>query len=452
MQDATVRLKFSEIDDFRNEPNLLYRYTDEMKIYYVGKKVRKENFIRWKNDLNELRMSRSHQNIQKYFAGNETTFKVVGEYCDGTLQEYIQKPNNVPFFQKDKPQPLSYKDFFPTKNYDSDLPLNLDLLHQIAHGLKFLHDNSISHGNIQPSNIYLTRTGTIKEKTVAKLGFFGVAANWKGDLFDCDIFGFGMLVFYTLTEGKYPFGDSDTSDWQENWKTLEENSLVFTQAKLDKAMTNRESSITAGCMIKQIIHPAVITKKGGQEERSRVTIDDVIHHPIFYGPTKKLEFLLKVQTSFHKLINENDKNCKKLKKEIEQLTKNYKFASNKVFKEHKYLTSPVLNENDGVYMWKKYKQKKKLKECKWNKHYDDCNECDSLKTLLLALRNKVAHACHYGFVPIEFRDNFGITYDSFNAKSFVEIFVTKPNPKLLIKLYQCYKKSNTGFADSFFPN
>jgi len=42
----------------------------------------------------------------------------------------------------------------------------------------------------------------------------------------------------------------------------------------------------------------------------------------------------------------------------------------------------------------------------------------------LALRNKVAYACHYEFVPKKFRDDFGITYDSYNAKSFVEIFVT----------------------------
>ena len=73
--------------------------------------------------------------------------------------------------------------------------------------------------------------------------------------------------------------------------------------------------------------------------------------------------------------------------------------------------------------------------------------------LLKALRDKVAHARDHrdGDVPERFKEDFRVTYDSYHPAKFVEVFVTKFYPNLLIDLYNIYKGNEYGCIVDFYP-
>ena len=99
------------------------------------------------------------------------------EVGDGNLEEFILELDVLPLkqlYSEDHQKTKSTKYF--KDNSCNDLPLRLDLLHQTARGLKYLHDNCIIHRNVQPSNVLLSRTS--QNKTVAKLGGFQHSRKW----------------------------------------------------------------------------------------------------------------------------------------------------------------------------------------------------------------------------------------------------------------------------------
>ena len=48
------------------------------------------------------------------------------------------------------------------------------------------------------------------------------------------------------------------------------------------------------------------------------------------------------------------------------------------------------------------------------------------------------------------KKDFGVKDDFYDPEKFFDIFVAKHNPKLLISLYNAYKKNGLNFASKFY--
>ena len=170
----------------------------------------------------------------------------------------------------------------------------------------------------------------------------------------------------------------------------------------------------------------------------RLKIDDVLHHPTFYTPQRKLNFLLTVRESLEKCYrneNLNDPFQKKLS-EIPQ-----RFNLKKTFRDHQYMMTPL--------------SKQTRQEQEQNINYKGGwkpigpKYFGNLLLVLRTLRNFVVHACD-SRNPEEFKKDFGVKDDFYDPKRFFDIFVAKHNLKLLISLYNAYKNNGHNFASKFY--
>ena len=298
------------------------------------------------------------------------------------------------------------------------------MLRQTAQGLKHLHDNDVIHRIIQPSNVFLIRTS--QNKTVAKLGGFRYCKKCSSKKTDdsakedktalmymasecnegiwskkSDMFALGILIYYTLTEGDHPFEDPRPRSAQSRVEVYIASNIKKQNSNLEKQRldSDKEKRETQTAMIQQLID---------HQPKRRLTVDEVLYHPTFYTPQRKLEFLLKVRESVKIIWHKKNHS---LHKKIAEVLKNVEYDPKEVLKKHDYLTDLKWEVNHG-----------------WQAIYS----CGGIKNLLNDLRNKVAHACDKPEnIPPQFRKDFEVTYESFSHAKFVEIFVTAHFPKCL---------------------
>jgi len=122
------------------------------------------------------------------------------------------------------------------------------MLQQVTQGLNHLHTLDIVHGDIKPTNILIyvpsRKLGT-KIIPILKLAYFGLSKflkigdqentrQWiapevcQSNIFDfkVDIWALGLIFGYTLSEGKYPFGnDNKCIDLKEPMMVLVQDDL-----------------------------------------------------------------------------------------------------------------------------------------------------------------------------------------------------------------------------------
>ena len=473
--------KFFEVkDNITKSKNV---YIDKNGSYFGGEIVSEnDSGEQWKEDLRFLRGIGSHENIVRFFIcckfgepEDGKTVRKLTELCDASLKDYIQATESncklIPLTQyysdkKDDSQ-KDIKDYF--KPNSDDLPLCLDLLCQTAQGLKYLHDNDVIHRNIQPQNVYLTQTS--QSKTVAKLGGFRYSKKYSpentDDTFEqkdglalmymasechegrwskeSDIFAFGILVYYILTkEHSHPFHAGqykiDSEKIKINIVSKKKADVEFQQF----ASETDEEKFTQKAMIEQMVD---------HDPAKRLKIDDVLYHPTFYRPQRKLDFLLTVRESLEKFYgfdgtcqttDEQKKIVKKftsLNEKINEQIGEEEFNIKITFQNYKYFTKPLPK-----------KEKEERKKKKYKGGWEPIKHFDNVKLVLRALRNKVAHACDIN-TPEDFKKDFGVnlhTYDSYEPAKFFEIFVAKHNPKLLIGLYNAYKNNDQKCAAKFY--
>ena len=436
-------------------------YKDENNSFFGGEIVSQNNLeLQWE-DLRFLRNIGSHENIERFFIWckfYDNSVRKLTELCDGNLKDYVER--NLEMI----PRTQYYSDMMNTSSQDprqyfmlnrEDLPLCLDLLHQTAKGLKYLHDKEIIHRNIQPSNVLLIRTS--QNQTVAKLGGFRFCKKLKDKLYinqaaddspsqqdetakiymakesheglwskSSDIFAFGILTYYTLTtEQRHPFyAEQGQNDIEKIMRNIASNEKAQIKIK-DLASRTEEEKFTQKSMIEQLVD---------HNPDNRQTIDAVLFHPTFYTPKRKLEFFLKVRESVENFWTDvEEEKDKELKKKIQKALKNNKMTLNPdtIFENYPYLTDVSLRVKNG-----------------WQPVQDFSG---NFQIYLKGLRNKVAHACENKGTPEQFKTHFGVTKDSYNPGKFVEIFVTNHFPKLLVDLYNIYRGYTDNYAAEFYP-
>ena len=177
-----------------------------------------------KKILNDAQILKNinHPNIillkSVYYSKDKRFLNIITEYADdGNLQQKFDE-------KKEK------KEYFEERTL-------LNWFMQICLALKYIHNKSILHRNIKPSNIFLMKKGS---DNIAKLGDFGIAKNLgplnytrtriethqysapemleeKDYNFKVDIWSLGA-TFYQLIILDYPFEGKTNEEKQENIK------------------------------------------------------------------------------------------------------------------------------------------------------------------------------------------------------------------------------------------
>ncbi|KAG5417466.1 IRE1 [Candida metapsilosis] len=295
------------------------------------------------HEVRLLQESDDHPNVIRYFCSqsseSEKFLYIALELCLCTLEDIIEKPQKVA---------------------DLLIPRRNDILYQLASGLHYLHSLKIVHRDIKPQNIlvanvkkpnHLKKDPIVQEQIQYEnnvrllISDFGLCkklehdqssfrattqhaasgtSGWRApelllnhDLLEIspdsissvhsngaapgtatststttstpggkrltkaiDIFSLGCVFFYILTNGLHPFGD----------RYMREGNIIKGEYDLSILLTkcpnDKYESID---LISSLIHanPAM-----------RPSTTKILHHPLFWSPTKRLEFLLKVSDRF----------------------------------------------------------------------------------------------------------------------------------------------------------
>ena len=346
--------RFTKVDNLTK--GLLYK--GEKGTYFAAEKMSVNTMNQsLEEDLRFFRGIESHENIVRCFIyctfDDQSVLKLT-EVGDANLEEYANNRNILPLTQLySAQQTTSPEEYFHLNS--NNLPSELDLLHQTAQGLKYLHDNDIIHRNIQPSNVSLTRNS--QNKVVAKLGDFRYSRKSKSNKVspnqaadspsqedktallymasechegtwskESDVFAFGVLNYYTLsTTHRHPFhvgqDEIDVERTKINIISKTEPDVKHKQL----ASKTWEGKFTQKAMIKQMID---------HDPAKRLTINDVLHHPTFYTPQRKLDFLLTVRESLEKHYTDDS-----FRQRLSDVPKT--FNLHKTFKDHRYMITPL---------------------------------------------------------------------------------------------------------------
>ena len=422
----------------------VYLYKDKWTSYFAGEVVPQQtNTDEWRKSVSFLQSTGSHENVLKIFATyctfTEKPILLMMELCDGNLEEYIHNRRIHPLTQtcsnKQSTPQIHARQYFQSNRVN--LPFTLDLINHTAQGLKFLHDNDIVHGDIKASKVLLRFTS--QNKTVVKLGGFRRSKKWQSTHYflnnwkSNDISDLGRLIYEAVTEGKcIPYMDGERLRFFTSGQCVPAEVLPnYVEEEMSCLSGSKEQTITTVDLIKGMVN---------QDPTKRLTVDEVLYHPAFYTQKRKLEFLLKIHESLKRFgISPHNS----LKPKIDAAVKSYTFNPEIMFSERPYLLgSKAQNPSKS--------NSKKKNIGNWRLYYAD--SIGNVVTLLKALRDKVAHARDSdGNVPERFKEDFGVTYDSYDPAKFVKVFVTEHYPYLLVDLYNIYKGNEYGCAVDFYP-
>ncbi|KAH7238057.1 hypothetical protein BKA59DRAFT_423108 [Fusarium tricinctum] len=269
-----------------------------------------------------LRESDDHPNVIRYYAQQtrDGFLYIALERCAASLADVIERPNH-------------FRDLADAGR--QDIP---NILFQIANGVKHLHYLRIVHRDLKPQNILVSRDSNGKPRMLvsdfglckkleggqssfgATTGRAAGTTGWRapelllGDevrevsmveastqsgsgsvLADdstasrrratrsIDIFSLGLVFFYVLTNGSHPFDCGD--------RYMREVNIRKGQYDLDLLDSLGDSAHDAKDLIAKMI---------SQDHKDRPDAEDVMIHPFFWAPKKKLAFLCDMSDHFEK--------------------------------------------------------------------------------------------------------------------------------------------------------
>ena len=232
------------------------------------------------------------------------------------------------------------------------------------------------------------------------------------------------MIYYTLTtEHRHPFyTEPGEIDIEMAKKNIKEKGKVVVEFRQLGSSTDEEK-FTQKSMIEQMLH---------HNPAKRMTIDDVLHHPSFYTPQRKLDFLLTVRESLEKFYcpdksTELAKKFDSLNEKIEEEIGEERFNINKTFQNYRYYTKPLT---------KQVIEKRKKEKYKSGWEPIEQRKFGNAKLVLRTLRHKVAHACDID-TPDDFKKDFGVNLDSYepaNSLKFLWLNITQSSLSVYIML------------------
>nr|KJB14203.1 hypothetical protein B456_002G114100 [Gossypium raimondii]KJB14204.1 hypothetical protein B456_002G114100 [Gossypium raimondii]KJB14205.1 hypothetical protein B456_002G114100 [Gossypium raimondii] len=277
----------------------------------------------------------------------------------------------------------------------------LKLMRDIVSGLAHLHELGIIHRDLKPQNVLI-----IMEKSLcAKLSDMGISKRLTGDM-SCltrgatgygssgwqapeqlrqerqtravDLFSLGCVLFFCITGGKHPYGDSIERDVN----IVNDRKDLFLIESIPEAMD----------LFSHLLDP---------NPELRPKAQDVLHHPLFWSSEMRLSFLRE--------------------------------ASDRVELEDRKSASEVLNELESIAaVALDGKWDEKLEPAFLNNigHYRRY-KFDSVRDLLRVIRNKQNH---YREIPQDIQELLGPLPEGFDG------YFSSRFPKLLIEVYKVLYK------------
>ena len=134
------------------------------------------------------------------------------------------------------------------KKYRGPAPPAIEILFQLASGLKYIHENKLVHSDLQPKNAFIWEDKCDKSKTVMKWADFGLnkqmrrkESRWLAPeirigmelkrpqgTFKSDIFAEGLTFAYILLEGEHVY-EKDIAD---NGSNMNKNNAINLKSKV----------------------------------------------------------------------------------------------------------------------------------------------------------------------------------------------------------------------------
>ncbi|KAJ4825500.1 hypothetical protein Tsubulata_035021 [Turnera subulata] len=261
----------------------------------------------------------------------------------------------------------------------------LKLMRDVVSGLAHLHELGIIHRDLKPQNVLI-----IKGKTFyAKLSDMGISKRLVGDISGwqspeqlmnrrqsraVDLFSLGCVLFFCITGGKHPFGDS----FERDVNIVNDRKDLFLVENIPEAVD----------LLMGLLDPIPDKRPKAQE---------VLHHPLFWSSEKRLLFLQEVSDRVE--LEDREKGSELLK----ALESTAAVALNGKWDEK---MEAVFIKNIGQYRRYKY---------------------DSVRDLLRVIRNK-SH--HYRELPEEIKELLG------SPPEGLESYFSCRFPKLLMEVYK----------------
>lgn len=236
-------------------------------------------------EIKALIDSDEHPNVVRCFAleeDNEFIYLAL-ERCDMSLADALEtsKLTNMKFRKIDANGNIT--------RTETAFQVSRD----IAEGVNAVHSRGIVHRDLKPHNVLLNSSGRAKlsdmglsKKLVDNQASFetlgaGGSPGWQAPeqlitraggsarlTASVDIFSCGMLIYYCLTGGKHPYGDSYNRD----------GSII----KDEKDLSGIED---VPCALNLI--SAMLSK----DSQKRPTSEQVLEHPMWWSPHERLDFL-----------------------------------------------------------------------------------------------------------------------------------------------------------------
>lgn len=274
-------------------------YDGYFEVEYRKAAVKRLESIYYKIYEDELEILRTvtHSNIIQYFAAIEweehrrKVYYIAMERADITLEDCINS------------KALRYT--------STPEDTRLKYIKDAADGLSFLHAQKIIHRDIKPTNILVKFTS--EGVGIAKLVDFGISkkitsaadgtnsmgkgtGDWMSpeallaeeddkefrNTLSMDIFSLGLTIFYTLSEGKHPFGGAKFRAWNILRGELELKSILPYWRK-----GNHRHQTLVNLVIAML----------ARNEDGRPKIGSVLEHPLFWSAKTKLDFIIAISNS-----------------------------------------------------------------------------------------------------------------------------------------------------------